>query len=434
MNHAFPQIPPMELTRRLDGDPKATVLDVRSPGEYRAGHIPGARLLPVDDLEAGNLDDVIDAAELRAELALPRRVILLGNPNVGKSVLFNALTGLRAVVSNYPGTTVEVTRGRLAGTDIEVIDSPGLNSILPLSEDERVTWDLVRSTRGETGAVVVQVADAKNLRRSLALALQIASAAGGNIFDTGKALDKRIAELEANLPAGIEVHKFAWQSDLVVEAIDGFVVNLAEAVLIVLVVLALAMGWRMGVIIGWALVLTILGTFIVLRILDIELHRVSLGALVVALGMMVDNAIVVADNYAVRLKRGMKPVDAAIESASQPSMALLGATVVAVMAFYPVFASVTDGGEYGRTLFIVVAIALLLSWLIGVTVTPMNCIALLRPEPSGKGEDDPYGSGFFRGYRSLLEGAIRFRLLTIGALTLLPSLAHYLVRPATVPA
>jgi ferrous iron transport protein B len=100
-------------------------------------------------------------------------VILLGNPNVGKSVLFNALTGLRATVSNYPGTTVEVARGRLAGTEAEVIDSPGLNSILPLSEDERVTWDLVRSTRGEPGAVVVQVADAKNLRRALLLTLQL---------------------------------------------------------------------------------------------------------------------------------------------------------------------------------------------------------------------------------------------------------------------
>jgi ferrous iron transport protein B len=105
--------------------------------------------------------------------AAPSRVILLGNPNVGKSVLFNALTGLRATVSNYPGTTVEVARGRLAGTDTEVIDSPGLNSILPLSEDERVTWNLVRSTRGEPGAVVVQVADAKNLRRALLLTLQL---------------------------------------------------------------------------------------------------------------------------------------------------------------------------------------------------------------------------------------------------------------------
>ncbi len=102
-----------------------------------------------------------------------RRVVLLGNPNVGKSALFNALTGLRATVSNYPGTTVEVARGRLAGTDTEVIDSPGLNSILPLSEDERVTWELVREVHDEPGSVVVQVADAKNLRRALLLTLQL---------------------------------------------------------------------------------------------------------------------------------------------------------------------------------------------------------------------------------------------------------------------
>ena len=104
---------------------------------------------------------------------LPRRIVLLGNPNVGKSALFNALTGLRATVSNYPGTTVEVYRGRLSGTDTEVVDSPGLNSLLPLSEDEQVTWDLVRSVRGEEGEVVVQVADAKNLRRALLLTLQL---------------------------------------------------------------------------------------------------------------------------------------------------------------------------------------------------------------------------------------------------------------------
>ncbi len=99
--------------------------------------------------------------------------MLLGNPNVGKSALFNALTGLRATVSNYPGTTVEVYRGRLDGPGAEVVDSPGLNSLLPLSEDEQVTWDLVRSVRGEEGAVVVQVADAKNLRRALLLTLQL---------------------------------------------------------------------------------------------------------------------------------------------------------------------------------------------------------------------------------------------------------------------
>lgn len=113
------------------------------------------------------------AGPAEAPARTARRIVLLGNPNVGKSALFNALTGLRATVSNYPGTTVEVYRGRLAGTDAEVVDSPGLNSLVPLSEDERVTWDLVRSVRGEEGAVVVQVADAKNLRRALLLTLQL---------------------------------------------------------------------------------------------------------------------------------------------------------------------------------------------------------------------------------------------------------------------
>ncbi len=256
-----------------------------------------------------------------------------------------------------------------------------------------------------------------------ALAIQLANVPGGNLLETGAALDARIAELRPTLPAGINIAKFSWQSDLVRESINGFIVNLAEAVLIVLLVLTLAMGWRMGVIIGWALVITIFGTFIAMKILGIDLQRVSLGALVVALGMMVDNAIVVADNYSVRLAKGMKPLEAAIESASKPSIALLGATVVAGMAFYPVYAAVTDAGEYGRSLFVVVAIALMLSWIISMTVTPLNCMALLKPPEKSDDGADPYDSGFFRGYKRMLESAIRFRLLTVGGLTMLLVLA-----------
>ncbi len=258
-----------------------------------------------------------------------------------------------------------------------------------------------------------------------ALAIQLANVPGGNLLNTGAALDKRIAELQPSLPAGIKVEKFSWQSDIVRESINGFVINLAEAVLIVLVVLTLAMGWRMGLIIGWALLLTIFGTFIVMKIMGIDLQRVSLGALVVALGMMVDNAIVVADNYSVRLAKGMKPRDAAIESAAKPSIALLGATVVAAMAFYPVYAAITDVGEYARTLFIVVGVSLILSWVISMTVTPMNCMALLKPPADDADSGDPYDTTFFRGYRGLLEGAIRHRVLTVGGLTILLAVAVY---------
>jgi multidrug efflux pump subunit AcrB len=258
-----------------------------------------------------------------------------------------------------------------------------------------------------------------------ALALQLANVSGGNLLDTGAALDKRLAEILTELPAGINVEKFTWQSDLVKESIDGFVINLGEAVLIVLIVLALAMGWRMGLIIGWALIVTILGTFIVMKMMNIDLQRVSLGALVVALGMMVDNAIVVADNYSVRLAKGMKPLDAAIESAAGPSIALLGATIVAVMAFYPVYAANADAGEYGRSLFIVVGISLLLSWLISMTMTPLNCMALLKPPTGNEPESDPYDTNFFRRYKSLLESGIRNRYRTIGFMIVLLVGASY---------
>jgi multidrug efflux pump subunit AcrB len=252
-----------------------------------------------------------------------------------------------------------------------------------------------------------------------ALAVQLANVAGGNIIDTGAALDARLEEIKQLLPAGIEVEKFTWQSDLVAESINGFMVNLAEAVLIVLVVLALAMGWRMGLVIGWALIVTILGTFIVMKLLEINLQRVSLGALVVALGMMVDNAIVVADNYTVRLARGMKPKEAAIDSAAGPGIALLGATIVAAMAFFPIYTAQSDAGEYAKSLFSVVAISLILSWLFAMTMTPLNCIAFLKPPETTAGDSDPYDSGFFRSYRRILEAAIRGRIVTIGGMVVL---------------
>ncbi len=258
-----------------------------------------------------------------------------------------------------------------------------------------------------------------------ALAIQLANVAGGNVLETGAAIDKRLEELLPQLPAGIEVEKFVWQSEIVDEAIGGFVINLAEAVLIVFAVLALSMGLRMGLVIGWALILTILGTFMVMKAMDIALQRVSLGALVVALGMMVDNAIVVADNYVVRLKRGMSPKEAAIDSAATPGTALLGATIVAAMAFYPVYVAPHSAGEYGATLFVVVFISLIWSWLIALTVTPMNCIAFLKP-PKDEGENaDPYDTSFFRRYRALLETAIRKRVLTIVSLIGFLVLAGY---------
>ncbi len=252
-----------------------------------------------------------------------------------------------------------------------------------------------------------------------ALALAITNISGINIVEMGRAVEKRLSELTPSLPIGIEVHKVHWQGGVVGESVKGFFINLVQAVAIVLVVLGLAMGWRMGFIIGTALIITILGTFVFLAIFGIDLQRMSLGALVIALGMMVDNAIVVAEGMVVRLQQGMERTKAAIEAASQPAMPLLGATVVAVMAFYPIFASVEDAGEYCRTLFTVVGISLMFSWLISVTVTPLQCIDLLPDPKQGASQADPYAGGFYVKFRSILERAIRARWLTIGGMVAL---------------
>ena len=245
--------------------------------------------------------------------------------------------------------------------------------------------------------------------------ISLANVTGGNIVDTGRALDARLAELIEDLPVGIEVHKVSWQSDLVASSVNDFMINLIEAIVIVLLVLTIPMGWRMGVIIGTALLFTILGTFLVMSVFSIDLHRMSLGALVIALGMMVDNAIVVSDGIYARLQRGMERKQAAIESATRTAGPLLGATVVAVLAFYPIFASTADAGEYCRALFTVVAISLLLSWLIAMTLTPLQCIEMLKVDAEKVGED-AYSGRFYQWFRRRLAAAIRLRVAFLGVM------------------
>ena len=256
-----------------------------------------------------------------------------------------------------------------------------------------------------------------------AIGISITNQPGVNIVAVGKAIDARLAELMARIPIGVEVHRVHWQSEIVEGSVNDFLVSFVQAVAIVLIVLTLAMGWRMGIIIGTSLVVTILASFILMAVFDIDLQRMSLGALIIALGMMVDNSIVVADGISARLRQGLDRKQAAIEAASGPSIPLLGATVIAVLAFYPVFASQDNAGEYCATLFSVVAIALLSSWVVSMTITPLQSMDMLPTPKESKEKQDAYGSGFYRGFRRLLEFHIRARWFTIGAMLGLLGLA-----------
>lgn len=245
-----------------------------------------------------------------------------------------------------------------------------------------------------------------------AIGLGISTVSGGNVVTMGEALEKRGKELVSQIPLGIQVGIISLQSDAVTRAISGFEESLLQAVTIVIVVLLLFMGLRSGLLIGFILVLTIVGSFMVLLPMGVALERISLGALIIALGMLVDNAIVVVDGMLVKLQRGVDVKQGASEVVQQTAVPLLGATLIAILAFAPIGTSDDSTGEFCRSLFQVVVVSLLLSWVTAVTSTPLLGVMFLKA-PRGAGTVDPYGGKFYQGYRRLLHGCLRFRWVTV---------------------
>lgn len=253
-----------------------------------------------------------------------------------------------------------------------------------------------------------------------AIGLVISTVSGGNVVTMGDALNARMEQLKPLFPIGMDGHIIALQSKAVSESINGFIVNLLAAVAIVIVVLLFFMGLRSGLIIGFVLFITIAGTFIFMDMWSITLERISLGALVIALGMLVDNAIVVTDGMRVKIEQGIDALTAAKEVVGQTATPLLGATIVAVTAFASIGTSDDPTGEYTSSLFYVILISLLLSWVTAVTSTPLLCKTFLKPKPVTDGEaKDPYAGKLFQGYKQLLLLSIKFRWVTVGLVIVL---------------
>ncbi|MGF1685507.1 efflux RND transporter permease subunit [Photobacterium japonica] len=213
-----------------------------------------------------------------------------------------------------------------------------------------------------------------------AIGFGISNVTGGNVVDMGDAVKVRIAELEGQRPLGMELHVISMQSDSVRDSVTNFIDNLIAAVVIVFIVLLLFMGLRSGVIIGFVLLLTVAGTLCIMLIEDIAMQRISLGALIIALGMLVDNAIVVTDGILVRLQNNPDEDRNVIVSdvVNATKWPLLGGTVVGICAFSAIGLSPSDMGEYAGSLFWVILYSMLLSWVFAVTVTPMLCFDFLK--------------------------------------------------------
>ncbi|MBV2128453.1 efflux RND transporter permease subunit [Arsukibacterium indicum] len=246
-----------------------------------------------------------------------------------------------------------------------------------------------------------------------ALTLGISFAAGVNVVDAGEQVQQRLDTLEYNKPVGITLNTIYNQPDEVATSVSGFIMNLAAAVAIVIVVLLLFMGLRSGILIGVILLLTVLGTFIFMRQMNIELQRVSLGALIIALGMLVDNAIVITEGILIGMQRRLKLADAASLIVRQTQWPLLGATVIAIAAFAPIGLSSDATGEFAGSLFWVLLVSLLLSWVTAITLTPFFASLLFRDKPqSDTKAEQLYQGAIFTVYRKVLRLALQHRLST----------------------
>lgn len=294
-----------------------------------------------------------------------------------------------------------------------VADLAALRLGLPGSTEQVALGEIATVYRGphETPQQLIHV----NGERVFTVA--VAALSSANIVDVGAAVDRHLEVLAERLPAGVSLHPLYEQHRVVDEAIGSFLISLTLAVTIVIAVLCLFMGWRVGVVVGLSLLLTVLGTTFLMRLLDIEMERISLGALIIAMGMLVDNAIVVAEAMLINMQRGLSRREAAVRAVQRSEWPLLGATVIGIMAFAGIGLSPDETGEFLFSLFVVIAVSLLLSWVLAVTVTPLLGFHLFRAEAAPRGE--LYRAAPYRGYRRLLNAALRRRGRTVTALAVL---------------
>lgn len=283
-----------------------------------------------------------------------------------------------------------------------------------------------------------------------AFTIGIAGVANDNIIEVGEAVEARLETLKSRIPLGVELHPLYEQHNVVNDAINDFLLNLLMSVAIVIGVLCLAMGWRIGLVVGSTLLLTVLGTLLFMGLLGIEMERISLGALIIAMGMLVDNSIVVAEGMVTNIKRGQNAKQAAGDAAKRTQLPLLGATVIGIMAFAGIGLSDDVTGEFLYSLFMVILVSLMLSWLLAITVAPLFGYYLLRKkepdEQTGDDESDDsrtqdedldntheqeqdkrnfYGGIFYRTYRRLLLLALRLRVLTVSALVIITAVCMW---------
>ncbi|MEO0463400.1 MAG: efflux RND transporter permease subunit [Pseudomonadota bacterium] len=349
----------------------------------------------------GDLDEVI-------YIEIPSETVASLGPSI--DTIFTQLQNQNAVVSTG---SVKLDDRRLVVTATGDVDSvEAIEDLLISSADGSVTrlGSIANVTRGyEDPAGLVTYYDGKP-----ALVIGVAAVSGSNVVAIGDRIDARLEELSEQRPLGMALNEFYHQGKVVNASVANFVENLATALAIVIVTLLIFMGVRSGIIIGLVLLITVAATLATMYVAEVPMHRISLGALIIALGMLVDNAIVVTDGILAGMRRGESLLDAAKSVVGKSIWTLLGGTLVGILAFSVVGFAPGATAEFTGDLFWVILISLFFSWLFAITLTPFLCDLLLKKDlgdQSGGAED----SRFMKAFKSAVAALVRIRYVTLGA-------------------
>ncbi|MBR2216703.1 MAG: efflux RND transporter permease subunit [Selenomonadaceae bacterium] len=260
-----------------------------------------------------------------------------------------------------------------------------------------------------------------------AVGLAVSMTPGGNILELGENLSRTLKQAQAGLPLGLDIHQVSDQPQVVDESIREFVKTLMEAIVIVLAVSFLSLGFRTGLVVAGCIPLVLAGVFVCMYVLGIDLHKVSLGSLIIALGLLVDDAIIAVEMMSVQLERGLKRFDAACYAFQATAKPMLTGTLITCAGFIPVAFSKGLASEFCSALFPVIAMALVLSWIVSVMVAPLYGYHIIRVKvkTDADGHIDPYQNKFYGWFRKILEWFLLHRKTVLTATVLIFALSGW---------
>lgn len=245
-----------------------------------------------------------------------------------------------------------------------------------------------------------------------AIGIGVATGAKDDVVAVGNAVEERFGEMKSLFPVGMELESIYPENRIAHDANNGFIINLIESLLIVIVIIFMVMGTRAGMLVGSSLLFSVGGTLLIMLVMGVGLNRTSLAAFIIAMGMLVDNAIVVTDNAQIGIKRGMSRYQALIDGATKPQWALLGATFIAVCSFLPMYMAPASVAEIVKPLFIVLAVSLGLSWILALTQTTTFGNFILKEAAPGETKN-PYDTKLYHKFELFIQKLIKRRFVTL---------------------